>query len=412
MPRTLRIPEKNLSHPESVYRYNLCSMPAKKTTTGNPALPAYAIILAGGYGTRFWPVSRRARPKQFLPLSSASRKKTGKPSLLQQTVRRLPRSFSAEHIFVVGNAEHKNLLHEELPGLRPGHILLEPVARNTAAAIALAAEHIRAALPEGEDALLAVFPADHAIADESGFRRVVRSALRIAAAEETMVVLGIPPTETHTGYGYIERGFAVKRLKTEPVFAVRRFTEKPDPRTAARYLRSKRYFWNAGMFFWRLSFLDRMLKEHLPRTRAALRKLSVDIGRADYDGHLNRIYPKLENISVDYALAEPVAAAGQARVLAADIGWSDLGSWSSIYDWLESKGKTDGQANLIPGESFTLDSEGNLIQAGGKFVAAIGVKNMIIVETEDAILVCPRDRAQEVGEIVKQLKRKQQQQLL
>lgn len=242
-------------------------------------LPAYAVIIAGGYGTRFWPLSRRGRPKQFLPLAPPRTGQAGKESLLQHTYRRLARLFPARRIYVVGNADHRTLLRRQLPRVPAAQLLLEPLGRNTTAAIALAAEHIRAALPARQtDAVLAVFPADHTIGQEARFRRIVRAALAAATVEDAMVVLGIPPAHPETGYGYIERGRRANRIAGQLVFAVRRFTEKPTARTAARYLRTRRYFWNAGMFFWRLSTLDGLLHRHLPRTRAALRTLSPHIG--------------------------------------------------------------------------------------------------------------------------------------
>lgn len=375
-------------------------------------LPAYAILLAGGYGTRFWPASRRARPKQFLAL-------TGKDSLLQQTYRRLSRLFPPSRIYVVGNAEHAALLRRQLPRVPPGRLLLEPVGRNTAAAIALAAAHIRRALtsgpaaqrparrsPEGAggrpfaDAVLGVFPADHAIRNERRFARIARVALAAAAAEDAMVVLGIPPTHAHTGYGYIERGAALRPRGGQQVFAARRFTEKPDARTAARYLQSGRYFWNSGMFFWRLSTLDALLRSHLPATHAAMQKLSSGVG-------LRRTYARLENISVDYALAEPAATGGLARMIPADMGWSDLGSWAAVYEW---RAQARGQ-NPLPPAHFVLDAHGNLVETR-KFVAAIGVEGLIIVETPDALLVCSRERAQDVGKVVHYLEKKKLKRLL
>jgi mannose-1-phosphate guanylyltransferase len=370
---------------------------------------AYAIILAGGYGTRFWPLSRRAHPKQFLPLTPPREGRVGRESLLEQTYRRLARLFPPERIYVVGNAEHRGLLRRQLSRLQPGRLLLEPVGRNTAAAIALAAEHIRAALPAGQrDAVLGVFPADHAISRAARFQGTVRAALAAAAADEVMVVLGIPPTHPDTGYGYIERGRSLKRVKGERVFAVRRFTEKPDQRAAARYLRTRRYCWNAGMFFWRLSTFDALLERYLPRTRAALQKLAPRIGRADFGARLGPVYRRLESISVDYALAEPAAARGRARVVRADIGWSDLGSWSAVYEWWASQaGK-----NVVEGPHFLLDAEGNWLSAPRKFLAAIGVKDLVVVDTPEALLLCPRARAQEVGKIVNYLKKKKRVRLL
>lgn len=365
-------------------------------------LPAYAIILAGGYGTRFWPLSRRAHPKQFLNLA-------GKESLLQQTYRRIARAFPAERIYVVGSAEHRRLLQRQLPRLKRNRLLLEPVGRNTAAAIALAAEHIRAALPKSQpEAVLAVFPADHAIRDEAGFRRTVRVALRAAAEEDAMIVLGIRPAFPNTGYGYIERGPQLRRLDTAGLFRVRRFTEKPDLRTATRYQRSRRFYWNPGMFFWRLSTFDRLLNSYLPRTRNTMRKLAPATKRRGHASRLARVYPRLQNISIDYAVAEPAAAAGRARLITASFDWTDLGSWSAVYDW---RARRKGE-NITAGDYFVLDAGGNWLACPKKFIAAFGVDDLIVVETPDALLICPRQRAQEVGKVVDYLKMKKRTQLL
>jgi len=334
--------------------------------------PAYAIILAGGYGTRFWPASRRARPKQFLPL-------LGKNSLLQMTFRRVARHFPRDRIYVVGNAEHRALLRRQLPRLPKKNLLLEPVGRNTAAAIAFACSRIRR-----EDALLAVFPADHAIRNEARFARTARAALAAAAAESAMVVVGVPPTHPHTGYGYIERG----RRAGANAFAVRRFTEKPDVRAAARFLRSGRFSWNSGMFFWRRSTFDSLLRRFLRRTHAAFARPMRNLKRA---------YRTLPNISVDYALAEPAACRGLVRMIPADFGWSDLGSWSALADWLGLRGGAP---------HFALDARGNFVRAPKKFVAAIGTDNLIAVETPDALLVCRRDRAQDADRVVDFLRKK------
>ncbi len=355
-------------------------------------LPAYAILLAGGYGTRFWPLSRRARPKQFLAL-------TGKESLLQQTYRRLLRFFPPSRIYVVGNTEHRRLLKQQLPRVPPGRLLLEPMGRNTAAAIALAAAHIRRHLRA--DAVVGVFPADHAIQNGTRFLRIARAALAGASVEDVMVVLGIPPTHPHTGYGYIERGRSVGRRLSQGIHVARRFTEKPDAATAARYLRTGRYFWNSGMFFWRLSTFDDLLRRHLPRTQAAMRKLSSGV-------NLRRTYARLQNISVDCALAEPAAAEGRARMIPAEMGWSDLGTWSAVYDW---RAKSKGE-NQMPAAHFVLDAHGTLVEAEGKFVVAIGLDNLIVVETPDAVLLCSRGRAQDVGKVVHHLEKKKLHRLL
>ncbi len=359
-------------------------------------LPAYAIILAGGHGTRFWPLSRRARPKQFLPLA-------GEESLVQQTYRRVARLFLPGKIYVVGNVEHRALLRRQLPRVAAKQFLLEPAGRNTTAACALAAEHIRATLPRGQqDAVLAVFPADQAIRQEARFARVLKGALAAATAEDVMVVLGVPPTGPYAGYGYIECGRVQSRAGGQRVFRVRRFTEKPDERTAARYLRTGRYTWNSGMFFWRLSTFDRLLARYLPRTRAAFQALASHAGRPGYTPRLRRIYRDLDSISVDYALAEPAAAHGRVRLLQARVGWSDLGSWDALFDWHAA-----GRArNIVSDLNFLLDTRGNWLAAPKKFVAAIGIRDLIAVDTPDALLLCSRRRSQEVGKIVKFLEKK------
>jgi mannose-1-phosphate guanylyltransferase len=362
------------------------------------SLPAYAIILAGGYGTRFWPASRRSHPKQFLAL-------TGRRSLLQQTYERLARLFPPRRIYVVGNAEHRALLRRQLPRLPARQLLLEPVGRNTAAAIALAAAHIRR---RTQEALLAVFPADHAIVNQRRFRRLVRVALATAAAEDTMVVLGIPPTEPHTGYGYIERAGLVGRRAGEPVFRARCFTEKPDARTAAGYLRTGRYTWNSGMFFWKLSVFSAQLHRFLPRTAAGMEEIQEKGGAGGSRRRLRRIYPKLQDISVDYALAEPAARAGMVRLIPAAMGWSDLGSWAAVFDW---HAREPG-ANVHRGSVLALDAHGNYLDSRSSFLAAVGIEDLIVVHTPDALLVCRRDRAQQVGKVVEYLRRQKRRQLL
>ncbi|MFQ5926772.1 MAG: mannose-1-phosphate guanylyltransferase [Terriglobia bacterium] len=363
-------------------------------------LPAYAVILAGGRGTRFWPLSRRRQAKQFLALAS-------RESLLQQTYQRLRGLFPRNRIFVVTGREQAPLVRRQLRPLPPRNLLVEPVGRNTAAAIALAANHICHA-GRGRDALLAIFPADHAIRQQARFRRMVRAALATAVAEDAMVVLGIPPTHPHTGYGYIECGPRARRSRGQDVFTVRRFTEKPDARTAARYLRSRQFYWNSGMFFWRLFAFDALLADYLPRTRRIFTELFASIGSRNYQACLHRLYPRLQNISVDYALAEPAAARGRVRMLPAEIGWTDLGSWAALYDFLVSK---CGE-NVSRGDILVVGAKGNFIWTEKKFTAAVGVDNLVVVATRDALLVTRRERAQEVGKVVEYLERKNRRNLL
>jgi len=364
-------------------------------------LVSCAVLLAGGRGTRFWPRSRMRTPKQLLNI-------TGRGTMLRETAARLAPLFSPRNLWAVTNDEQAQAVRAQLSRVPASHILAEPAGRNTAAAIALAAFHLE---HDHGDALMAVLPADSYIKDVTRYRKIVRAALNLARTPGTLVVIGVPPTRPETGYGYIERGAAAGRQLGEPVFAVKRFTEKPALPLARRYVKSGRYFWNAGMFFWRVStFLD-CLKEFLPATCSALGTLSSSIGRRGFERELRRIYPKLENISVDYAIMESATRErghGRVFVIPARVGWSDIGSWTAVYELLAAH---EGE-NVTTGEHLALDATGNFLWSPKKFVAAIGVRDLVVVETPDALLLCPRDRAQDVGKVVKWLEERKLRNLL
>jgi mannose-1-phosphate guanylyltransferase len=361
------------------------------------ALAAHAIILAGGRGTRFWPRSRTRTPKQLLNI-------VGRNTMLEQTAARLAPLFPASRQWVVTNAEQAAAVRRQLPRVAASHILAEPVGRNTAAAIGLAAAHLlHSGMGKENDALMAVLPADHYIAQPARYLKIVRAALHVARASGSLVVLGIPPSRPETGFGYIERARG-KALDADgvPVFSVRRFAEKPTLERARKYVSSGRYFWNAGMFFWRVSTFLGNLEKFLPKTHDALMRLAGEIGTPRYARTLAHIYPKLENISVDYAMLEPAtrrAASPSVFVLPAEMGWSDIGSWAAVYELLARK----AGENVSAGRFVALDAHGNFLWSPKKFVAAVGIRDLVVVETEDALLLCPRDRAQDVGKIVKWL---------
>ena len=356
-------------------------------------LPVHVVILAGGRGTRFWPRSRTKTPKQLLNI-------IGNGTMLEQTVARLRPLAPADRIWTVTNAQQAEAVRRQLPQGSRKRVLVEPVVRNTAAAIALAAFHIRHFAKS--DALMAVLPADHYIAKTREYQKIVATALNVAREPGRMVVLGIPPTRPDTGFGYIERMEATIGARGIPVYPVRRFAEKPALETAKEYLASGNYQWNAGMFFWRVSTILDELQKHLPLTFRILQKLAEQIGTRKYASLLNRIYPKLENISVDYAILERATrqpSSPQVFVIPAAVGWSDIGSWAAVYELLA---REPGE-NISSNAGHFIDASGNLISSPGKFVAAIGVNNLVVVETTDAILICPRDRAQDVGKMVKWL---------
>ena len=365
-------------------------------------LQIHAVILAGGRGTRFWPRSRTRTPKQLLNI-------VGKDTMLEQTVTRLRSIIPADRIWTVTNAEQTAAVKKQLPAAARKRVLTEPLGRNTAAAIALAAIHVRHAAKG--DALMAVLPADHFIAQPDKFRKIVSAALELAREPKGLIVLGIPPTRPDTGFGYVERMGDALGSSGFPAFAVRRFTEKPALEVAKEYVASGNFQWNAGMFFWRVStFLDN-LKRFLPKTHEALESLAETIGKKNYELRLRAIYPKLENISVDYAILENATrqeGIPQVYVIPADIGWSDIGSWAAVYELLT---KHSGD-NVLAGHGLALDATGNFLYSPTKFVAAIGIRDLIVVETPDALLIVPRDRAQDVAKIVKSLEERKLTKLL
>ena len=370
-------------------------------------LSIHAVILAGGRGTRFWPRSRTRTPKQLLNI-------VGKTTMLQQTVERLRPLIPPQRTWTVTNAEQAAALRKQLPAAARKRVLWEPVGRNTTAAIALAAAHVRHATKG--DALLAILPADHYIAQPERYRRIVAAALDAAREKGRMVVLGIPPSRPETGFGYIERSGEPRIIDGLPVFPVCRFAEKPQLAAAKEYLASGNYFWNAGMFFWRVSTFLEALGAFLPKTYEAIERLSAHIGKHSYASQLKSIYPKLENISVDYAILEKAATGaqnvsqetGEVSVIPAEIGWSDIGSWAAVYELLA---KRPGE-NILAGPGQTLDAEGNFLWSPGKFIAAVGVRDLVVVETADALLICPRDRAQDVSRMVKSLEERKLAKLL
>jgi mannose-1-phosphate guanylyltransferase len=364
-------------------------------------LQAHAIILAGGRGTRFWPRSRTRTPKQLLNI-------VGKKTMLAQTVERLRPLISASRLWVVTNTEQAAAVRNQLPVVAASRVLAEPVGRNTAAAIGLAAVHLA---QQSSDALMAVLPADHFIAHADMFRKTVAAALEVASQGRYLVTLGIPPSGPETGYGYIERADAVPAVMGAPVFRVRRFTEKPAQETAQEFAQSGRFLWNSGMFFWRVSTYLECLKKYLPATHGALTRLADTIGTRRYAATLKRVYSKLENISVDFAVMERATQPGEPQsvfVLPAEVGWSDIGSWAAVYA-LQTR---QSGRNVSAGSHFALDATANFFWSPDKFVAAIGVNNLIVVETPDALLICPQDRAQDVGKIVKWLEANNQKRLL
>ena len=356
----------------------------------------YPVILAGGRGTRFWPLSRKRRAKQLLALD-------GKRTMVQQTVARLRPLAPDKQCWIITNQDLSAEIRRQLPTLTRRQMVAEPVGRNTAPAIGLAAFIL---MRQDPAAVIGMFPSDHVVEDEKSFRAMLQRGLDIAAAGENIVVMGIQPTRPETGYGYIETGEKAEK----DVLRVRRFTEKPNRQRAEEFVASGRYYWNSGMFFWRADTLVRALREHLSETAPYLEQIAAAFGTRKFEKTFRRLYPKCENISVDYAVLEPRSAKGEHAsnlfCIPVDVGWNDLGSWAALYEY-QARPKPDGSDNVIHGaNSFALNAEGNYVHAPGKFVATVGVNNLVVVETEDALLVTTREQAQDVGKVVKYLDEK------
>ena len=354
----------------------------------------HALVLAGGRGTRFWPKSRTRRAKQVLEF-------LGEGSLIQQTVERLGKLIPRERIWILTNEHLREEIARQLPGVPPEQILAEPVQRNTAPPIGVAAKVLRDIDP---DAVMGVFPSDHFIGHPARYLETVDAAYR-AAAGGKIAILGIQPRWAETGYGYIE--FPPGRMKPgdlEPVEIVR-FREKPDLDTAQAFLAAGHFGWNAGMFFWRADVFLNALREYLPATSALIESLPR-FDAPDFNARLAEVFPQCENISVDYAVLEK--ARGVVGVAAGDIGWNDVGSWNAVHDLLPK----DVLGNAANGEVLFQHASGNLVDVPGKLVALLGVDNLIVVETHDALLIARREDAQNVGEIVKALEKRDRKDLL
>jgi mannose-1-phosphate guanylyltransferase len=354
------------------------------------------VILAGGSGTRFWPRSRRARAKQVLALD-------GERSMIQQTVERLKPLAGMDKIWVITNEYLAHEIADQLNGVPAQQIVQEPVARNTAPACGLAAFLIER---ENPNAVLGIFPSDHVIADEPRFLKALQKGIAVAAAGDNMVVLGIEPTRAETGYGYIETG---DYTADDSALHVRRFTEKPNQNRAEEFVAAGNYYWNSGMFLWSARTLANAVREHLPETAPLLEKIAAAYGTPDFESVFHALYPLCENISVDYAVLEPRSAKGEhlshLYCLPAEFSWNDLGSWASLYEYqMETRLRGDGEGNVSETDGhMAIDAANNYIFSPKKFVALVGVENLVIVDTEDALLIAHRDHSQDVGKIVKEL---------
>jgi mannose-1-phosphate guanylyltransferase len=341
----------------------------------------YAVVMAGGAGTRLWPAARRHIPKQFQSLIFEQ-------PLIAETVQRLSRVYSLERILIVTGKRYAEPVHEALPDLPGENVISEPVGRNTAAAIALAAFRIARV---DRDAVFAVFPADHAILKPQALYQALDFAHELAT-KHRVVDIGVPPSHPETGYGYIELGDELARRDGLQAHRVRRFVEKPDAQTAREYLAAGNYIWNSGMFVWRAGeFLD-ALRQQLPET---YERLEPACESGSWTA-LEQAYEQIPNISVDYAIMEKVS---DVVALPVDFGWRDIGDWAALYDMIEH----DEDGNAVTGRHAALDAHDCLLVSRERLIAAIGVRDLVVVDADDVVLVMPRSRAQDVKKLLDQL---------
>jgi mannose-1-phosphate guanylyltransferase len=345
----------------------------------------HALIMAGGTGTRMWPLSRRDRPKQSLQL-------IGGRTMFQAAVDRLDPLFPPERIHVVTRSEHVESLQQQAPQVPAHNFVVEPEGRGTAPAIGLAAVHL---CQRDEDATMAVLTADQHIADTARFRASLEAAAQVAA-QGHLVTLGIRPTEPATGYGYIKQGARHADAGDFQVYSVDRFAEKPDLETARSMLASGEYAWNAGMFIWRVQRVLAELERHMPALYQQLMVLHTVAATPRYNQQLHELWPQVKKQTIDYGVMEK---ADDIVVIPVDMGWSDVGSWTSLMKLL----KPDAAGNVSVGSHLSLDTRNSFVYSSKRTVATIGLEDMVIVETEDALLVCPREREQEVRSIVELL---------
>lgn len=354
-------------------------------------MKVYGIILAGGDGTRFWPLSRKATPKQLLNLS-------GKEVIINETIDRLMPAVTHD-IFIVTNSAQSENLKKTVRGRVPAnHILVEPAARNTAACIGFAAIEI---LKHYGDGIMVIAPSDSYIRDSDEYARVLNTAVDYAKNTGKLITVGITPTFPATGYGYIECG-----CSEEPAKPVIRFVEKPDLESAEKYLEKGDYVWNSGVFIWKASVILQKYKECLPDVYAGLLRISAAIGTPDEERVLDEVYPYMRSVSVDYGILEKT---GDILVIPGEFGWCDVGS----LDMMDVLHQKDGNGNITVGDAVAVDTENSILYSDNhKLIAAVGLENFIVIDTPDVTLVCPKDRAQDVKKIVEELKNRGRQEVL
>lgn len=346
--------------------------------------------MAGGIGSRFWPLSRTSMPKQFIDILGTGR------TFLQMTYDRLVRVCPKENILIVTNKDYKNLTMEQLPEIKQSQILLEPYRRNTAPCIAYAGYKIKKQNP---NAIMVVAPSDHLIINEDSFVEYLFNGMAFAEKNDALLTLGIEPNRPDTGYGYIQVNNEVSFEGFEKLRKVKTFTEKPNHEMAEFFLKSGEFMWNSGIFIWSLSSILKAFHKHLPDVDSLFAGGFAHIDTENEDSEIQKVYAACTNVSIDYGIMEK---AENIYVIPGDFGWDDVGSWTALDRVFEA----DKNGNIIKGNIVKLDTNNCIIQGKDRLIALVGVENLVVVETEDVTLICSKDEAQNVKGILKQLKDK------
>lgn len=353
------------------------------------SLALFAVIMAGGSGQRFWPISRAESPKQLIGL-------LGEKSLLRRSFDRIRPLTGLERIIVVTNQSIAQSVARELPELPARSILAEPIKKNTAPCILLAAILIKKL---SQDAVMAAMPADHYIGDEEGFRSVVKAAAHFAQSEDHLITLGIRPTRPETGYGYIKVGRKIGETKAGSLFRADEFTEKPSFERARAYVESGKYLWNSGVFIWRVGAILEEMSKYLPELAEKFSSIESALGSENEAQAIYDAYSSIKGISVDFGVMEK---SKKVAVIPCELSWHDVGSWRSLGEMLAG----DEAGNVCVGPNINIDSHGCVIYSPDKLVATIGLRDIVIVVAPDAVLVCPKEKDQEIRKIVERLKEK------
>lgn len=348
----------------------------------------HVVIMCGGSGSRFWPKSRRTYPKQFL-------KTVGDKTMIQLTVDRISRFIPVENIYMVTGTGYVNTIREQVPQIPVENLIIEPMIKETAACIGYSAVKL---LKKDPEAVMIVLPSDHYIEDEDSFIGTLKQGLEIAESENCLVTMGIKPDRPETAYGYIETGRRIERQFKIPTYKIKRFTEKPNREKAQEFIDKGTYLWNSGIFIWKASVLLKQYKRFLPDMYTGLKRISDHLGQADEERIVKEEYEKIDGISIDYGILEKT---WDVYVMESSFTWDDIGNWTALERYMNK----DEDGNSAKGEYKALDSHNCIIYGGKRLVAALGVEDLIIVETDDVVLVCKKDRDQDIKLLIKELEK-------